>query len=454
MKKIKKKRRTEKIDEEEYDFCLWLRNKILDNPGITKKDIKQEILKSKKHCFIYFRKHVNYKSLINDFFNNRLSAKPKVNYDWKFWIPRKLKDYLDYLNNWIELWYTDKSKLPQRPMGLVLTGLSRTGKTSLILLISSCSYWKNLWNSDNYELLAAINVMDDIEVVFDSAKDFGLYKGWFGGQDCITTSDKYRPKIDIDNGKPLIWLNNSKLEEFCPHKGSRDYIEKNCCVVELGNEDLISPKNRSTIGGFCEWVEFDPKSTWYYQNIVCNENTEEIIDEIDEFIEEQDNPFKGKEPESEIIDLTQDDDEPKSQSIATSSFVPNGGIDLTSGLDGSTNRISQMKYYDKIIDEISDRLGRITSEIEYINDESERLTIRINKLDIAYRNSYNKKNWNVRNKSLKELIEYRNNIIFMIKDHREQRNELDNYLMNLVENQNYLLNDLHKIIELKSKIYK
>ena len=76
------------------------------------------------------------------------------------------------------------------------------------------SYFKNVWNVDNWEGLPPFTVMDDMDAQ-DEGKglSFSWFKPWFGAQDSMTVTDKYRPKTDILNGKPLIWLNNFDIKE-------------------------------------------------------------------------------------------------------------------------------------------------------------------------------------------------------------------------------------------------
>lgn len=118
-----------------------------------------------------------------------------------------------WLDDWVRRW-TLGEKLEHRPKGLVLIGDSRTGKTSLMSLFGEFSYIKNVWNMDNWEGATAYTIMDDMDAG-DEGKglSFCWYKPFFGAQDAVTITDKFKPKQDIYNGKPLIWINNYDITE-------------------------------------------------------------------------------------------------------------------------------------------------------------------------------------------------------------------------------------------------
>ena len=69
--------------------------------------------------------------------------------------------------------------MESRPKGLMIIGPSRTGKTSLISLLGDFSYFKNVWNVDNWEGLTSFNVMDDMDAG-DEGKGFPLTISCFG----------------------------------------------------------------------------------------------------------------------------------------------------------------------------------------------------------------------------------------------------------------------------------
>lgn len=267
----------------EWDLCQLIRRTMYENEGITKNEMLKKIKECEEWWFIYASKYVNYNKLLNDLFKDKPLAKPKRNYNFKFWLPRQLFDYIQWLDQWVMNWTTgQKDKCEHRPKGLVLIGGSRTGKTSLMSLIGEFTYFKNIWNSDNWEYLPPYTIMDDMDAQ-DEGKglSFSWFKPWFGAQDAITITDKYRPKEDIFNGKPLIWLNNYDIEETFKSKTAQDYIKKNMIYVNIGNQKLYEkPEPFEWIEGHSDYVEWDPKSTWFYQNVVLFRErgyTEDVI---------------------------------------------------------------------------------------------------------------------------------------------------------------------------------
>lgn len=262
------------IDEEAssppWELCQFIRKTMYEKKGITKNEVLAQIKENQEWWFIYASNYLNYNKLLNDLFKNKPLAKPTRNYNFKFWLPKVLYDYIQWLDQWVMNWTTgNKEACEHRPKGLILIGESRTGKTSLMSLIGDFTYFKNIWNSDNWEYLPAYTIMDDMDAQ-DEGKglNFSWYKPWFGAQDAITITDKYRPKEDIINGKPLIWLNNFDINETFQSESAQRYIEKNMVYVNIGKRSLFEKPDRHTIGGFCNYVEFDPKTTWFYKNVV------------------------------------------------------------------------------------------------------------------------------------------------------------------------------------------
>lgn len=279
IKKNKKKSSQKRKDDLEEDLILFIRDQILNHPNITRNELFKLCVENKDFCIPLMRKFDNYKKIFDYHFGNPSSPKPKIDYNKKFWVPSKLYEYLIYLDKWVMESHLYPEKKEHRPKGLVLTGNSRSGKTSLMLLFGPCSYFKNVWNANDHEELSLYNIFDDFEVVFEKIQDFSLYKGWFGAQDVLTITDKYKPKIDINNGKPIIFINNNKFDDIFINDKVKKYVKDNCEIIELNDEDLINPKNRSTLGGFFGWTCFDPKSTWWYQNKIypTDENKENIL---------------------------------------------------------------------------------------------------------------------------------------------------------------------------------
>lgn len=254
-------------NEETLRFLEKLRNLVLEKRA-TKSEILSIIYKDQEYWNVYASNYLNYNKLINDLFKNREPSKPKRDYSRKFWLPIKLYNKIVWLDDWVRRWSSGE-EMEQRPRGLVIIGPSRTGKTSLISLLGDFSYFKNIWSVDNWQSLTAFTVMDDMDAG-DEGKglSFCWFKPFFGAQDAITVTDKFKPKQDIVNGKPLIWINNYDYKETFQSKTAQDYIEKNMDIVYINKPLFEKPNPYEWIEGHSDYVEWDPKSTWYYQNVI------------------------------------------------------------------------------------------------------------------------------------------------------------------------------------------
>lgn len=285
-------------NEETLRFLEKLRNLVLEKRA-TKSEILSIIYKDKEYWNVFASNYLNYNKLINDLFKNRAPSKPKRDYSRKFWLPVKLYNKIVWLDDWVRRWSTGE-KMEQRPKGLVIIGPSRTGKTSLISLLGDFSYFKNIWSVDNWESLAPFTVMDDMDAG-DEGKglSFCWYKPFFGAQDAITVTDKFKPKQDIVNGKPLVWINNYDYKETFQSKTAQDYIEKNMDIIYINRPLFEKPAPFEWIEGHSDYIEWDPKSTWYYQNVFFKTEEEtkksessaldyEFVDETAKVIEEFD----------------------------------------------------------------------------------------------------------------------------------------------------------------------
>ena len=288
-------KRNQNNEPSEWDFTQKIRELLIGNIGITKNEVLEIIKENEDYWHIYTSKYVNYSKLINDLFKNKPNSKPKLDYNRKFYLPKKLYEYCLWLNKWVENWMTGKTELLEhRPLGLVLIGASRTGKTSLMSLFGPFSYFKNVWNIDNWEGLPPYTIMDDMDAG-DEGKglSFCWYKPFFGAQDCMTVTDKYRPKEDIVNGKPLIWINNYDITDTFKSEVAQDYIRKNMIYVNIGQKPLFEP-TPDWIEGHNDYVEFDPKSTWYYQNVISKKEQQQppkeksVMERVEELREEAD----------------------------------------------------------------------------------------------------------------------------------------------------------------------
>ena len=126
-------------------MCQEIRKLMFEQPGITKNEILTKIKGNQDWWFVYASNYLNYNRLLTDLFKNKPMAKPTRNYNFKFWLPRKLYDYVQWLDQWVMNWTTgNKKACEHRPKGLILIGESRTGKTSLMSLIGDFTYFKNI----------------------------------------------------------------------------------------------------------------------------------------------------------------------------------------------------------------------------------------------------------------------------------------------------------------------
>lgn len=269
--KAKKQKKTTKLDDDTIDFCQWLRKLIIVNK-FTKNEIKKRILKNKKYSSVYFANFNNYRNLIDDFFKNKPNIKPNA-YWGEFWIPVTLKNYLDYLDKWVEEWHTSGNKdLTKRPKPCFVSGRAKLGKTKIFASIGDFCYWCNTWNYDSYEAGPAFNLMDDYDASVDYkgttiSNNFNLLKPWFGGQEVITISGKYKSQTVVSNGRPLVFISNQSFEERFPNESDRQYIKDcGCTIINLGDNKLYGEKDRRSIGGFATWVKWDSRNTWWYKN--------------------------------------------------------------------------------------------------------------------------------------------------------------------------------------------
>ena len=264
----KKSRRSARVVNENQEEFVDL---IIEN--IDKVSSRQELLRkiknNKKAYKAYYQNYLNNFAIVRNECKNGAVKKPIPNFDYTFYVPTAVYDWIMWVQEWLEKW--DNGERPGgRPKGLVITGDSKSGKTSLITACMPFSYQKNEWNIESYETDMPVNVFDDFDVTDkDKGLTFRYFKPWFGAQDCLTATDKYKPKYDIENGKPLVWLNNFRIEDTFVHHTDQKYIMKNMIVCQLNdNEDFITPKDTRTIGGFAGWRIIKPKELYYYKSLI------------------------------------------------------------------------------------------------------------------------------------------------------------------------------------------
>jgi len=66
--------------------------------------------------YLFLSKYYNYKTVLDAFFKAKPCIKPNP-YWGIFYVPTKLYDYLLYLDNFVEIWYTNPKQCPRRVWG-------------------------------------------------------------------------------------------------------------------------------------------------------------------------------------------------------------------------------------------------------------------------------------------------------------------------------------------------
>lgn len=487
LKNKNKKRKLDEILEDEEDFYEWIR--CLINEGLTESEVWDEIRKDKRKWYLACKNYNNCSKVISNFFKRSKCEKP-IPFIGTYWVPNELYDYLIYLDNWIKLWHTEliekididhnfdycfeqfAKKYPTRPTPCYIVGPGNCGKTSLISCFKSFSYWCNGWNIHNYENLMAFNLFDDYDgqcgcTTMDST-DFNYIKPWFGCQQVICISGKYREPKNIKNHKPMIFISNYESSERFTEKNLKYLKEVECKFIKIEKHMKEKP-SRWTIGGFTKYKEFDFKTTWTYLNLypIDNESNKENssfinIDNNNEpavsLTDNEDNFVKLIESEDcfEIEDIPRQSANIslKNNGPSTSNWTPNNCTQTTSGLDGSTNHVFMLKYYDRIIDDINhqikseDRCLRNWNSIKH--DCKERIEI----LKRRYENSFNKKWTKWLELSIKDLENIRFNILNEIRDLNDKIIECDRNTDKICDRIESLVEQLIQVYNTKKYTYK
>ena len=273
----KKIRKGSKINELEWEFTTWLRDKVIKD-NLTQSEIMDEIHKSKYHK-VFYSKYNNYRNLIQDFFKCQPAKKPTP-YWGKYYLPKKLYDYCMYLDKFVEAWHTGK-EIETRPKPLFLSGKAKSCKTSLMVCFGDFCYWCNTWNYNNYEAKTSFNLMDDYDGNVDFKGNgtnnwFAYLKPWFGGQEVINISGKWKNGKIVSNGRPLVFISNYSFEKRFPEIEDRKYIiDCDCTIVDLGEHRLCDPE-KDWIEGHNDYIEFDTRDTWWYKNKVLEKVSVEV----------------------------------------------------------------------------------------------------------------------------------------------------------------------------------
>lgn len=279
-KNTKKQKKNEK-DELEYEFCCWLRERIL-NTNLTRDEIQKEIVENIKWNYMFLSKHYNYKTVLDAFFKAKPIVKPDPYYGI-FFVPKKLYDYLVYLDDFIKNWYENPSKCEKRPKSCFVSGDGDSGKTSLFRALGDCCYWCNIWNYDAYESKPAFNLMDDYDGSHDNKgnelkNNFFYLKPWFGGQQVVTISGKFKKQTTVANSRPLVFISNYPFDQRFPEEKDRKYLKQiKCTVVDIPEGFTFKeyPKTTNMEILAMNWMVFDTRETWWYKNKVLNNNEKE-----------------------------------------------------------------------------------------------------------------------------------------------------------------------------------
>jgi len=278
-KKLKKQNnKKDELKQLEWDFCIWIKDQILTRPRATKAEIIKDIMDNENFTCIFLSKHINYDHVFDYFYKGKKSEKPNPYYGI-FYVPIILKDYLDYLDDFVKRWYEGKVKRGERPKCLYLSGSGNCGKTSLLSCFGTFSYWCTCWNINNWEGEASYNFFDD----YDGSEDYKgnqlksnwtLLKPWIGGQDLVTISGKFKQPTTVANNKPCIFISNKHFDDRFPEDAREYFHDCKATIVNLPKGENLYTKpinfNTNNLDFYVKnWTEYDTRKTWYYLNKIA-----------------------------------------------------------------------------------------------------------------------------------------------------------------------------------------
>lgn len=130
-----------------------------------------------------------------------------------------------------------------RPRSLVLYGPTQVGKTTWARSLGNHVYFMGVMSGE-----VALRDMPNAEyAVFDDMRGgidfFPSWKEWLGGQRVVSVKKLYRDPIQMDWGKPCIWLSNTDPRTQLKSTDDVNWLEGNCDFVYIG-ESIISHANR------------------------------------------------------------------------------------------------------------------------------------------------------------------------------------------------------------------
>lgn len=122
----------------------------------------------------------------------------------------------------------------ERPLALIIIGATRTGKTEWARSLGRHMYFNGYFNLDIWDNEAKYAIFDDFDKEGKKLEEyFPQWKCWFGAQKEFTVTDKYRRKMSVKWGKPIIFISNNEIE--CNSK-TLDYIKKNSMRINVYND--------------------------------------------------------------------------------------------------------------------------------------------------------------------------------------------------------------------------
>lgn len=103
------------------------------------------------------------------------------------------------------------------------------GKTIWARSLGVHVYWATYHNLSTWNPKAKYTIMDDFNWKSSTVE---MKKAWFGAQHTFTMTDKYVRKMQITNGKPLIYIcNYDPFDEYDMEE--RDWFRENTIVVKI-----------------------------------------------------------------------------------------------------------------------------------------------------------------------------------------------------------------------------
>lgn len=116
-----------------------------------------------------------------------------------------------------------------RRRSLIIVSPSRFGKTEWARSLGPHLYWNGMFDLSTFCSNVSYGVFDDFD--WDTFSRF--HKQWMGCQREFTLTDKYRKKMTVQWGLPIIYLCNADMQPVYS-----DWIRANCEIVFL-NEPLF-----------------------------------------------------------------------------------------------------------------------------------------------------------------------------------------------------------------------